>query len=139
MAEHLGWDDIVVGRQATVDFVVTPENMLQFAALSGDLNPLHLDTEFAQKRGFQGQVVYGAMLIAKVSQLIGMKLPGRDSVWSTISMNFHRPLYVNQNAQLMATVVSLSKATKMVEMKITIHAMEKLLAKGKTEVMLVAP
>ncbi len=137
-SDILRWENLAEGLQKAIEFTVSEEDMRAFAVISGDYNPLHIDDDFARQRGFEGKVVYGALIVAKVSQLIGMKLPGQDSVWSTLSMQFHRPLHVGQVATLTGTVVSLSSSTNIVEIKVDVRTMGKLLAKGRAEVMLAA-
>ncbi len=134
--EVIALGDLAVGTQALVDFSVSPEQMRQFAELSGDFNPLHTDDEFARARGFEGAVVYGALLVAKVSQLIGMRLPGRDSVWASIALDFRKPLFVGQAAQVEGVVTEVSESTGLVALKLTVRAAGKVLAKGTAEVIL---
>lgn len=125
------------GVTATVAFTVTPAQMAAFAELSGDFNPLHVDDGFARAKKFDGAVVYGALMVAKVSQLIGMRLPGRDSVWASIRMDFRKPLYVNQPAEVEGTVTEVSESTGMVGLRLVVRAAGKVLAKGQAEVLLV--
>ncbi len=122
------------GLQTTVDFHVTAQQMQQFAELSGDFNPLHTDDAFARSKGLEGAVVYGALMVAKVSQLIGMRLPGRDSVWASVSLDFRKPLYVGQAAQVEGVITAVSESTGMVGLKLTVRAAGKVLAKGTAEV-----
>lgn len=129
---------IVTGTTANVPFVVSRDDMARFASLSGDFNPLHADDLFARQKGFDGTVVYGALLIAKVSQLIGMRLPGRDAVWLSVAMDFVKPLYVDQRACVHGLVTHFSASTGMVELKLKIcSAAEQVLAKGRAEVLIV--
>jgi acyl dehydratase len=137
-AQVLTLADLQEGQRATVDFIVTPAQMQAFAELSGDFNPLHTDDSFARGKKFDGAVVYGALLIAKVSQLIGMRLPGRDSVWASIAMDFRKPLFVDQPAQVEGTVAEVSTSTGMVVLTLVVRANGKTLAKGRAEVILVA-
>ena len=130
-AKPLTLAELAAGQQTVVDFSVTPQQMRQFAELSGDFNPLHTDDAFARARGFDGVVVYGALMIAKVSQLIGMRLPGRDSVWASVSLDFRKPLYVGQAAQVEGVVTAVSASTGMVELKLAVRAEGKVLAKGR--------
>ncbi|HTD91939.1 MAG TPA: MaoC/PaaZ C-terminal domain-containing protein, partial [Burkholderiales bacterium] len=127
------------GMTATVPFVVCRDDMGRFAEMSGDFNPLHVDESFARSKGFTGVVVYGALIIAKVSQLIGMQLPGRDALWTSVALDFVRPLYVGQHAYVEGVVTHVSAATGMVEMKLKIRtvAVEQVVAKGKAEVLIV--
>ena len=134
----LAWADLAVGGKTAFDFTVSDADMAAFAALSGDFNPLHIDDAFARTKRFEGKVVYGALIIAKVSRLIGMDLPGRDSVWTNVSFQFNRPLYVGQAATLEGVVAALSEATGCVELKLTLKVEGRTLAKGVAEVLLVA-
>ena len=136
-SRRLIWTDLAVGNGASFDFSVSPEDMARFAELSGDFNPLHIDDAFARGKQFEGRVVYGALIIAKVSRLIGMELPGRDSVWTKVTFQFNRPLYVGQAATLEGVVATLSEATGFVELKLTLKVDGRLLAKGIAEVLLV--
>ena len=124
------------GLKRSVAFSVTREQMQAFAELSGDFNPLHVDDEFARNKGYEGCVVYGALLVAKVSQLIGMRLPGRDSVWASVSFDFKRPLYVGREAEVEGTIVNVHHATGMVELALVVRSDGRVLAKGKAEVVL---
>jgi acyl dehydratase len=133
-ATALTLSDLVEGAKAHVRFDVTYDEMQRFAELSGDFNPLHTDDSFAKSRGFAGRVVYGALLLAKVSQLIGMQLPGRDSVWAALSFDFKRPLYVGQVADLEGTVESVSNSTGMIELALSLRHEGKLLGRGRAEV-----
>jgi acyl dehydratase len=135
----IAWNELAEGATASVDFVVSAEELDQFAALSGDYNPLHVDAEFARSKGFEGAVVHGALLVAKISQLIGMHLPGRDSVWTGLALQFRKPLYVGRPARVEAIVEQLSPATGMVLLKLKLRAGDTLLAKGEAEVLLVRP
>jgi acyl dehydratase len=131
-------EDLAKGTRAQIEFSISASDMRLFGALSGDYNPLHLDDTFAKSKGFDGVVVYGALVVAKISQLIGMRLPGRDGVWCSFSLQFCAPLYVGENAQAAVVVSAVSDSTGMVELALTIRNKDRLLAKGKAEVLLVA-
>ena len=135
-AKALVLSELGEGFRAAVDFSITLEQMRQFAELSGDFNPLHTDDAFAREKGFDGRVVYGALLVAQVSRLIGMELPGRDGVWASVSLDFRKPLYVGQMAQAEGVVDDVSAATGMVRLRLTVRAASKVLAKGNAEVVL---
>lgn len=134
----LALEDITEGMSASVDFVVDANDMARFAELSGDHNPLHRDDAFARAKGFEGAVVYGGLIVAKVSQLIGMRLPGRDAVWASLGLDFRKPLYVGREAQVEGSVASVSAATGMLTLKLRVRAASgELLARGTAEVLLV--
>jgi acyl dehydratase len=133
-ARVLALGELARDARDVVEFSITAPQMQQFAALSGDFNPLHTDGAFARSKGFDGAVVYGALIVAKVSQLIGMRLPGRDGMWASVSLDFRKPLYVDQLAQVEGVVTDVSESTGLVALKLTVRAAGKVLAKGTAEV-----
>jgi len=80
------------------------------------------------------KIVAGAKQARAQVVLIGMRLPGRDSVWVSLALDFRRPLYVDQAAELEATVSSVSESTGMVELVLVLRLAGKVLAKGRVEV-----
>jgi acyl dehydratase len=129
--------ELGAGQRVTVELSVDAEQMARFAELSGDHNPLHVDDEFARSKGFEGRLVYGALLVARISELIGMRLPGRDSVWASLHIQFLAPLYVGQQALLEAEVANRSGSTGLLELELSLRRAGRRLAKGRAEVVVV--
>jgi len=122
------------GQRAEFAFEIGAEQMRAFAALSGDHNPLHADPAFALARGFEGEVVYGGLLVAQVSRLIGMELPGRFAVWHRLQIDFRKPLYVGQPARLSAEIQHVSEAASALTLKFRIESGGEILASGSAGV-----
>ena len=122
-------------------FVFEPtEKMMQlFMEISGDMSPVHTDVNYAKSRGFDGVVVYGGILVAQISRMVGMYLPGRDALWSSLNIHFARPLLVGQTAELEARVEHISEATSSIELKFKITSQGKTLAKGSAGVQILKP
>lgn len=133
-AAALTFADLSEGMTAGFDFAIDDAEMRAFAALSGDRNPLHCDESFARARGFSGRVVYGALLVAKVSRLIGMELPGRDALWNSLQMQFAAPLIVGEPARLDASLTQVSEAARSVVLALTVTSGGKTVARGKAMV-----
>ena len=100
---------------------------------------MHTDVNFATSRGFDGVLVYGGILIAQISRMVGMHLPGRDALWSSLNIHFARPLLVGQTAELEARVEHISEATSSIELKFKITSQGKTLAKGSAGVQILKP
>lgn len=128
---HRNFSSFIEGERVYLPFTITDGDMAAFAAISGDHNPLHCDAAFAQSKGFSGRVVYGALLVAKISKLIGMELPGRDAIWSDLNIQFAAPLMVSQPAEIEAAVAKISVSTRSLELTLRIRANGKLIARGK--------
>jgi 3-hydroxybutyryl-CoA dehydratase len=87
-----------------LDFTITPRQMRSFRQLSGDSNPIHFDQDFARSRGFEEPIVYGGLVLAQVSRMLGTLLPGPGCVWHSVAMRFRHPLFVGRQARMDATV-----------------------------------
>lgn len=133
-AKSLNIADLHEGAAASDDFVISNDDMEKFAALSGDLNRLHTDEDFARARGFEGRVVYGGLVVAQLSRLIGMDLPGKNAIWNGLDLQFRSPLYVGQQANAELTVTHLSEATRSIELKIRVQTGDRLIASGTASV-----
>jgi acyl dehydratase len=127
-------DELHEGDSRHSEFTIDEAQMLAFAQLSGDRNPVHLDEDFARSKGFEGRVVYGGLLVAQVSQLIGMQLPGRDALWNGLRIDFLAPLYVGVPARVEAVVSHVSEATGTLQLKLRIEANGERVAKGSASV-----
>jgi 3-hydroxybutyryl-CoA dehydratase len=130
----LAWNDLHEDMNVEIPFCVSAEDMRQFAKLSGDENPLHYDSDFAQKKGFKGPVVYGALIIAQVSRLIGMHLPGRNGMLVGLKMKFSVPLMVNEKAILKAHLDTKSTAARLVSIRLRVESNDRLIATGQADV-----
>ena len=73
-ADSPAWTDLAEGHEVSETFTIDDAAMAAFADLSGDRNPLHTDAAFARSRGFPDRVVYGGLILARVSRLLGMRL-----------------------------------------------------------------
>ena len=86
------------------------EDINQFAEISGDKNPLHIDPEFVKKVGYyDGTIVHGALVNSFVSCILGTKMPGPGSIAVSQEMRFPKPLYVNETVEGMVTVTDIKK------------------------------
>ena len=130
------WSDLEPGVRAELPFSVSDAQMRGFAELSGDRNPVHLDAEVARARGHAGPVVYGGLLLAQISRMIGMELPGRDALWTGVSLEFVQPLYVGEPARIEAEIVHVSEAVRSIELRLRLRAGDRTIARGKAEVTL---
>jgi acyl dehydratase len=87
------FDRIAPGAEARFSHRVSESDIDAFSALSGDVNPLHTDHEFARAKGFQGRVAHGMLGAAFLSRVIGTMLPGPGALWISQSFRFLLPIY----------------------------------------------
>lgn len=123
-------------RTELIAFRIGEAEMAAFRALSGDTNPLHDDPVFARRRGFSGPVVYGGLIVAQVSQMLGTRLPGPGCVWRSLSLRFRAPLYVGQAARLAATIVHANEEIGVVDLKLRVDVEKRCIADGEAAALL---
>ena len=124
ISKILSINDLDIGYKESFIFKIDLQMMLDFEKISGDSNPLHTDKSFAISRGYDDKVVYGGLLIAKISKMLGMQLPGRDSIWSNLNLSFLKPLYINEEAELTAEIKYISDSTSSIELIIKIFSVK---------------
>lgn len=70
------FEDLHVGMTAETSRTVTDADILMFAGVSGDMNPVHMDDEFASQTMFKGRIAHGFLTVSFVSSVLGTKMPG---------------------------------------------------------------
>ena len=120
IAEDRALSSISVGDTASIEKVITEEDLVAFSNLSGDFNPLHTDAAYAQSTPFKQRVVFGFLLGAYVSQLVGMHLPGKRALILKESLDFKKPVHIGDPIVITGIVISKSESTGIIEIKILI-------------------
>ncbi len=121
------------GQSVVHAFTVGPEAMRAFQALSGDMSQVHCDPAFARARGFKDVIVYGGILLAQLSHVLGMKLPGAEGTSTRWTIDYRAPLYVGEAASLRLEIVSTSPATGLADAKFIIEAGGRTVATGTAQ------
>ena len=116
-------------------YVITPEVYKYFQLCSKDYNPLHTDEEFAQKKGFPEQVMYGNILNAFLSHFIGECLPTKHVIIHSQTIAFNNPVFMNEQLDFEAVVSGISEAVNVIEFKYKfIKPSGKIAAKGLIQI-----
>lgn len=91
---------------------ISTHDVKQFAETVGDLNPIHLDAEFAEKSFFKKRIVHGAFLAGLISKILGMDFPGQGTVYISQNSVFRRPVYVDTTVKIEITVTEVINAKR---------------------------
>jgi 3-hydroxybutyryl-CoA dehydratase len=129
-------ENLTLGANVAIELSIGSTEMQAFRALSGDHNPIHHDAEFARARGFAGPIVYGGLIVAAVSRLLGSHLPGPGCVWHSLKMEFRSPLGVGEAALVEGRVVHVNPDVGTLRLSIEVRAGERLVAKGDVQALL---
>jgi len=117
---ELKYDDIFIGQQESFSINITESMVEKFSNLSGDLNPLHMDKKFGELSSFNKRIVHGMLLASFFSQLIGMKLPGKNALYFSQTLNFRSPCYIDDQIEVVGEVIEKSDSTQIITVSTTI-------------------
>lgn len=105
-------DDLEPGMTATFGKTITDADILMFAGVSGDTNPVHLNEEFAAGTPFQGRIVHGMLTASLISTVLGTKLPGPGCIYVSQSMRFLAPVRAGDTVRAEVTLRSVDREKK---------------------------
>lgn len=93
-----------VGQTASFAKTITEADILLFAAVSGDFNPLHVNVEYARTSRFGERIAHGMLTASLISSVIGNKLPGPGAVYMSQSLRFVAPVHIGDTITATATL-----------------------------------
>ena len=86
------YDEITIGQTAEYSKTLTEQDIIMFAATSGDTNPVHLDAEYAATTPFEGRIAHGMWTGGLISAAIALNLPGPGSIYLGQNLSFRKPV-----------------------------------------------
>ena len=113
-------NEIEIGFKKNFQVTITEPMLNDFAKLSGDYNPLHMNEEYASSTSFKNRVCSGMFLATFFSRLVGMYLPGKHALHISQSLNFVNPCFLGEKITVEGEVIDKSIATKIIKLKTTI-------------------
>jgi len=93
------------GDTFSTTFSISQEEVNQFARVSGDKNPLHLDTTYAANTPFKSPIVHGMFSASIISRVLGMEFPGEGTLYLSQNLEFKRPVYPGQNYEVRCEIL----------------------------------
>jgi 3-oxoacyl-[acyl-carrier protein] reductase len=117
---YLKIEDIAVGQKFHLSHALTAQDIQDFAKLTGDFNPLHIDPKFAQRTSFRKPVVHGMLTASFISTMIGMIIPGPGALWTSQTLEFLNPAFEGDTINVQAVVSARSTSTRMIALEISI-------------------
>lgn len=127
-------DDLSVGMEAVFAKTITEADVLMFAAVSGDMNPLHLNAEFAEHTRFKKRIVHGMLTTSLWSTLVGTKLPGPGSAYMSQEIHFLKPVHIGDTVTAKLTVTKIVADQQRVFLKAEAFVCETIVAVGQAKV-----
>ena len=133
--QGLFFEDLSLGQSAQMSKIVTASDIEAFAAVSGDVNPVHLDEAYARTTPFQGRIAHGMLSGAYISAVIGTKLPGPGAIYLSQSLKFRRPVKIGDAVVATVTVSALDERRGHVTFVTTCQVDGKTVVEGEAVIM----
>jgi len=103
----LYFEDLSVGMTETLAKTIASSDVVGFAQLTGDRNPVHLSEHFAAKTTFGGRVAHGLYTASLISAVLGTRLPGPGAIYISQTLNFRAPVRIGDRVDVTVTVAEL--------------------------------
>ena len=113
------FEKLEIGMSEWLGKTITEADILNFAGVSLDVNPLHLNEEYAKKTMFKGRIAHGIMGAGLISAVIGTKLPGEGTIYLSQNLKFIAPVKIGDTITAKVEIVELNQEKKKVGLKTT--------------------
>lgn len=136
--DGFAFEDLSVGQTARFAKTITEADILMFAAVSGDTNPVHIDAEHAAGTMFKQRIAHGMLSASLISTVLGTRLPGPGTIYMAQSLKFRAPVTIGQTVTAVVEVTALDPAKRRVTLSTVCLVGGKPVVEGEATVMVPA-
>tara|TARA_Y100000741_G_scaffold113990_1_gene85496 strand:- start:47 stop:478 length:432 start_codon:yes stop_codon:yes gene_type:complete len=111
------FDEIKIGQSKKFQVIITESMVNDFAKISGDFSPIHMDEEYAKSTTFKKRVVHGMLLASFLSRIDGMYLPGKHALYFSQNIEFRNPCFIGDILTIESVVIDKSISTKILKIE----------------------
>ena len=132
-----GIDEITVGDAAEMAKTVTEADIVSFAGITGDFNPVHIDAVAAKQSMFGERIAHGILSAGFISAVIGMRLPGPGCIYLSQTLRFTKPVRIGDTVTARVEVLEVLAAKRRVRLATTCRNQnDELVVEGEAVVMI---
>lgn len=117
---EFAFSDIEVGLTQSFNRIIDESMITKFMEISGDINPMHIDREYALSKGYKDRVVYGMLTSTFYSTLVGVYIPGKYALLHGIEIQFSKPVFIGDILTVEGKVSFINEAYQQIEIKAVI-------------------
>jgi len=111
MSDGMFFEDLAIGQTASFGKTVTEADVVLFAAVTGDTNPMHHNAEYAKESIFGERIAHGMLAAGLITKVLGTQLPGPGTIYMSQSLKFRAPVRIGQTVTATVEVMALHRAT----------------------------
>ena len=128
-------EDLTIGMESSYHKTITETDIDAFAALTGDTNPVHLDSEYAATTPFKARIAHGMLSAGLISTVLGTQLPGPGCIYLEQQIKFKAPVFIGDTLVATVTVEDINQRRGRVSLKTQCFVNTKLVADGTASMM----
>tara|TARA_B100000123_G_scaffold120827_1_gene89172 strand:- start:1707 stop:2168 length:462 start_codon:yes stop_codon:yes gene_type:complete len=133
--EGLYLEDLEVGLAASYAKTVTETDIVMFAGLSGDTNPVHLNDEYARTTMFEGRIAHGMLSAGFISTVLGTRLPGPGTIYLSQNLQFKAPVRIGDTVTAKVIVREIIAGKKRAILETNCYVGDRCVISGEATVM----
>jgi len=127
----LYFEDLSVGMTETLSKIIASSDVVGFAQLTGDRNPIHLSEHFAAKTQFGKRIAHGLYTASLISAVLGTRLPGPGAVYISQTLNFRAPVRIGDQVDVTVTVAELNPERQRARLTCTCKVADEIVLDGE--------
>lgn len=116
---ELAYEDIKVGDEASLTRTITEVHIVNYAGLTGDMNPMHMDHEHATQSMFGERIAHGMLVAGLISAVLGTQLPGPNSIYLGQDLSFTAPVKIGDTVRVTVTVTEKRDDKRIIKLRTT--------------------
>jgi 3-hydroxybutyryl-CoA dehydratase len=128
-------EDLTIGMESSYQKTITETDIDAFAALTGDTNPVHLDSEYAATTPFRARIAHGMLSAGLISTVLGTQLPGPGCIYLEQQIKFKAPVFIGDTLVATVTVEDINQRRGRVSLKTQCFVNTKLVVDGTASMM----
>lgn len=127
-------EDIKIGMEVSYSQTITDTDIKKFAVISGDMNSIHLDDEYAKNTRYKKRIAHGMMSASYFSALFGTKIPGEGCLYVAQSLIFKKAVYIGDTVTATIIVTNINLEKRRVFFKTFCKVKHKVVIDGNAEI-----
>jgi 3-hydroxybutyryl-CoA dehydratase len=130
------YEDIQIGDKASFTKTVSESDVYQFAGITGDFNPIHINSEYANQTMFKERIAHGILTTGFISTVIGTKLPGPDTIYLSQKVDFKAPVKIGDTVTAEVEVLEKKDRKKIIRLRTIVkNQLDEIVVDGEAVVM----
>lgn len=128
-------EDLSAGMTNIYAKTVTEADIVMFAGVTGDTNPVHLDAHFARQTPFKGRIAHGMLSASFISTVLGTRLPGPGCIYLSQTLKFRAPVKAGDTVTARVTIKDVDQKSKRIILETVCTVDEKVVIDGEAVLM----